>query len=55
VAGKDGVANFRTFLAIRLRQNPRHYVSTLVRDHSKTWEETLDRYMEVSKAVLGIA
>lgn len=37
-----------TFLAIRILQNPRHYVTAVVKEQSKTWSETLDSYVENS-------
>lgn len=44
------VADSSTFLSIRIRQNPKHYQSTMVKDHSKTWDVTLDRFVEVGEA-----
>ncbi|GMK57874.1 hypothetical protein CspeluHIS016_0407080 [Cutaneotrichosporon spelunceum] len=37
-----------TFLSIRIRQNPKHYQETMTKDHAKSWDATLDRFVETS-------
>ncbi|BEI86620.1 hypothetical protein CcaverHIS002_0609070 [Cutaneotrichosporon cavernicola] len=33
---------------IRIRQNPKHYQETMTKDHTKSWDATLDRFVETS-------
>lgn len=40
-------AHFSSFLYIRIQQNPKHYVNKVARDRSRTWDETLESYVEV--------
>ncbi|BEJ12848.1 hypothetical protein CspHIS471_0300220 [Cutaneotrichosporon sp. HIS471] len=37
-----------TFLSIRIRQSPKHYQETMTKDHTKSWDATLDRFVETS-------
>jgi len=41
-------ANSRTFLAIRIKQNPRPYTKALSKDDAQSWKEALDHYVQVS-------
>lgn len=36
-----------SFLYIRIQQNPRHYVDKVAKEQSRTWDETLESYVEV--------
>lgn len=38
-----------SFLYIRIQQNPRHYVNKVAKDQSRTWDETLESYVEVNR------
>jgi hypothetical protein len=43
-----------SFLFVRIQQNSRYYSSTLSRDKAKTWQQSLNHYVEVSYTFLGI-
>lgn len=41
------ITDHRTFLSIRIRQNPQHYQETMAKDYANSWDATLDRFVEV--------
>jgi hypothetical protein len=50
----DTDIHISSFLFVRIQQNSRYYSSTLSRDKAKTWQQSLNHYVEVSYTFLGI-
>lgn len=48
LASRNDATDGSTFLSIRIRQNPKHYKGAMVKDHTRSWDATLDRFVEVS-------